>query len=440
MRSFLLQLNVFLSQIKCRLIVIRREPSSLISLITMPLLILPMFYLINNYGYDPIDSNVQFGSIAENHHQSDSDSDKVIDHTKDTADNPLIVVGITHRLKNYIEKKFQVNFQDQLLAKGNIFSSSAFVIYNMDTFENYAKKEIFSIDYQLVFGKMTFLNSLLRGNNAVLFFVDLDNSTYPKFNYYVRSSWLANEQDKFSANVLMSESFSPNAVATKFHSNLLNKLTGQTIEPSFFQVKVGKSISTDYYLYFVIVLSILTNILFGLGITLVSDRAENILKRYLITPMAKWTYIASHYVCLMIVTFVQLLLFLVPGKFLLNMNINGSVFLVLLVCAIGTIMFSSLTALLASRTTNKGFYSGVSNLVFLAMIGLGSVYSNAGYGDGASAKILSALPFNSMTSALRQVAIDGAGLLDISFELLIMMLYAMLFSIIAHYLFVWYED
>ena len=451
MGYFFSQFKVFLVQIKCRLIVLIREPSALVSLMIFPVIVIPSFYVINNphqFFTDP--------ELGLDDRYYDNTNEFIDSFQQNKALNPLVMVAVTNRLKNHIETSFGVDMV-KLLTNDE---SQAFIITEKDSIENKKTSQTainkldledkdnldtFQFYYHLIFDDQHNLHNLLKTSDSGLFFyADLDPNDSQRIQYKIRSSWVVKDLLQFPKNLLLSDEFEPSLIAFNFNSDFQKALQfkNENIEyigARYSDVNISNSLMIDIALIAVMLISFLLNILNGLGITLVSDRSDNILKRYLTTPMSRWTYIASHYVAQIIIALIQIALILVPGYFLLGTKIHGSVVLSLLIVIIGTIMFSSLTALLASRTTNKGFYSGMASLICIVMFSLsGGFLSRQVEGPGVT--VLSYLPANAMMESIESVMFYGQGLWEIYYQLIIMVTYSVVFSIIAHCLFVWYEE
>ena len=82
----------------------------------------------------------------------------------------------------------------------------------------------------------------------------------------------------------------------------------------------------DFLVPGLVALSIMTSSLFGIGATIVVNRRENLLKRYLVTPMQPTAYILSHVVGRFFILAVELAAILIGGLAMFKFQVHGNIF------------------------------------------------------------------------------------------------------------------
>lgn len=194
----------------------------------------------------------------------------------------------------------------------------------------------------------------------------------------------------------------------------------------------------DFLVPGLIGLSIMTTSLFGTGMTIVVNRRENLLKRYLATPMRPGTYIASHIVGRGIILAVELTAILVSAFMMFRFVPEGRIFDLAVFAAIGTAAFGALSVLCGSRTSNAATMNGVTNLISVPMMIVSGVWFARSAFPEWMAKPASYLPLSALVDGLRRIALEGASLAGVGREVLILLAYTIVSGVAAKNLFRWY--
>ena len=119
----------------------------------------------------------------------------------------------------------------------------------------------------------------------------------------------------------------------------------------------------DFLIPGLLAFSIMSTSMFGTGMVLVVNRRENLLKRYLTTPMKPFEYILSHVIGRQLIMFIEFAIIMLSGLLLFGFGIKGSFVSYLAVCILGTFAFTFMAMLIGSKTNNAGAYNGTSNLM-----------------------------------------------------------------------------
>lgn len=153
--------------------------------------------------------------------------------------------------------------------------------------------------------------------------------------------------------------------------------------------------------------------MWGIGFSLVLARNGNLLKRFIAAPARR-----SH---LLAAQLLSRLLFLVPeaGALLLfaylalGVPVRGSLVSLAAVALMGALAFSGIGLLTAARPKTVEGVSGIMNLVMVPMwIFSGIFFSTERFPAGIQ-PFVQALPLTALNNALRDVMLDGAGLMQV---------------------------
>lgn len=194
----------------------------------------------------------------------------------------------------------------------------------------------------------------------------------------------------------------------------------------------------DFLVPGLLALSIMTSSLFGTGMTIVSNRRENLLKRYLATPMRPLEYIVSHIVGRGMILAVEMATILIASFLIFRFKVHGNILEFVLFAALGTAAFTALAILCAARTGNAATMNGATNLVSLPMMILSGVwFARTNFPDWLAGGVRY-LPLAPLVDGLRKIALEGAGLTSLGFEAAVLGCYLVVCSIAATAVFKWY--
>ncbi|NRA43967.1 MAG: ABC transporter permease [Oligoflexales bacterium] len=203
-------------------------------------------------------------------------------------------------------------------------------------------------------------------------------------------------------------------------------------------VKAVGSRYIDFLIPGLLALSLFTSSLFGTGMTIVANRRENLLKRYMATPMNPYEYIVSHIIGRYFIFAVEFCCILGAGMLMFGFQVQGNWLSLITVGLLGTASFTSLGILCGSRTANTSTYNGINNLLTLPMMMLSGVWFSRAHFPDWLASIVEFLPLTACVDAIRRVALEGVGLASLGFELGILAFYTVACTVFAKMSFKWY--
>jgi ABC-type multidrug transport system permease subunit len=177
--------------------------------------------------------------------------------------------------------------------------------------------------------------------------------------------------------------------------------------------------------------------MWGIGFSLVVARNGKLLKRMVAAPARR-----SH---LLGAQLLSRLIFLVPeagalllfAHFLLGVPLRGSLLLLALVSLVGALAFSGLGLLTAARPRTIEGVSGLMNLVMVPMWVFSGIFFSTERFPERLQPFVQALPLTALNDALRQVMLEGAGLVALLPELLNLGVWGAISFVLALKLFRW---
>ena len=177
--------------------------------------------------------------------------------------------------------------------------------------------------------------------------------------------------------------------------------------------------------------------LWGVGFAIVDLRIRKLLKRFLATPMKREHFLGAIMLSRMLFGMTEVLMLLVLARVAFGVTNFGSLWLLLFVILLGAFEFSGIGLLVASRPQKLETVSGLMNLVMLPMwIGSGVFFSVERFPEWLQ-PALALLPLTPLIKALRAVMLEGAGIMSLGNELLIMLAYTVATFVLALRFFRW---
>jgi ABC-2 type transport system permease protein len=160
-------------------------------------------------------------------------------------------------------------------------------------------------------------------------------------------------------------------------------------------------------------MGIMGNAIWGLGFAIVDARRRKLLKRMIATPMPREYYLASFLGWRMVLLAAEVGVPIVVGVFAFGVPLRGSLVELAAIAVFGSLAFSALGLLVASRAKTIEAVSGLANLVMLPMWVLSGVFFSARRFPDAVQPFISALPLTALNDALRANMLQGAHLWEL---------------------------
>jgi ABC-type multidrug transport system permease subunit len=166
-------------------------------------------------------------------------------------------------------------------------------------------------------------------------------------------------------------------------------------------------------------------------------RVRKLFKRLMATPMRHSDFLLSLLLSRLVFLMPEMTILLLAGHYLLGVPIDGSVFTLLVVILAGSAAFAGIGLLLGSRTEKLESMSGMVNLIMVPQYIFSGVFFSSKRFPEAAQPFIQAMPLTQLNDALREVMLEGKGLLDVSWRLAILLAYAAVCFALALRFFKW---
>ena len=193
----------------------------------------------------------------------------------------------------------------------------------------------------------------------------------------------------------------------------------------------------DWLVPGVIGMNMLFSCLFGVGFVIVRYRKNGVLKRLKATPVTPFSFISAQMASRFIIVILTSVLVYSGTNLFMKFMMQGSYGNLILTTSLAIICMISLGLVFAARFRSEELASGIMNLVIFPMI----IFSGVFFSLEGTPKIMQrfsrVIPLTHYIEASRSIMLEGAGLLTIMPNLLVLGGMALAFLLTASLLFQW---
>ncbi|WP_461481456.1 ABC transporter permease [Porticoccus sp.] len=195
----------------------------------------------------------------------------------------------------------------------------------------------------------------------------------------------------------------------------------------------------DWVIPGVLAMNMMFSGLWGIGYVIVRYRKNGVLKRLQATPLRAWEFLLSQALSrLGIMLSVTAIVFTACNLFI-DFRMAGSYLLLLLIAVIGNLAIISISLLMAARTASEELANGLLNLISFPMLLLSELWFSLDDAPQWLREVSQLLPLTHLVRAARGVMLEGAGLIDVAPQLLVLGIMTILCLAVAGLLFRWHD-
>ena len=148
--------------------------------------------------------------------------------------------------------------------------------------------------------------------------------------------------------------------------------------------------------------------IWGIGFAIAEMRQKKLLRRFLVTPMRRSSFLFSFILSRGVFLGFELVVLVLFAIFVLDVPLRGSVIAFAGTCLAGTLSFAALGILIASRAQTMEGVSGIMNLVMMPMWLFSGVFFSYDRFPEAIHPFLKLLPLTALNDSLRAIMLEGA--------------------------------
>jgi ABC-type multidrug transport system permease subunit len=193
----------------------------------------------------------------------------------------------------------------------------------------------------------------------------------------------------------------------------------------------------DFLIPGLIGMNLMGSAIWGMGFAIVDARRKKLLKRLIATPMPKSYYLLSFVLSRLLLLVAEVGVLLGFGALVFQVPIRGSLLDVAVLCILGSLSFSALGLLIASRARTIEAASGLMNFAMMPMWVASGVFFSAQQFPAIVQPVIKALPLTALIDALRATMLQGTNLLGVVSQLAVLGAWLIVCFALALKLFRW---
>ena len=196
----------------------------------------------------------------------------------------------------------------------------------------------------------------------------------------------------------------------------------------------------DWVLPGILGMNMMFSCLFGVGYVVVRYRKNGFLKRLRATPLRPAEFIVAQVASRLVLVLTVTAFVYLATHFILDTRMDGSYLTLLLVTVVGCISMVSLGLLIAARVTSEELAGGLLNMISWPMMILSGVWFSLEGAGPAVQGLAQIFPLTHILDSARAVMLDGATLLDIAPNMIMLTLLSLAFLALGAFYFRWGPD
>lgn len=193
----------------------------------------------------------------------------------------------------------------------------------------------------------------------------------------------------------------------------------------------------DFLIPGLIGMNLMGSSMWGVGYNLVVARKRKLLRRYGVTPMRRSHFLLSYFLSRSLFLTLELTLLVSFGVLVFGTVISGSVLAFIFTAVLGSAAFAGISLIIGGRLDNTETANGWMNFVQLPMYVLSGAFFPYQHFPAWMHSFIELLPLTALNNALRAVYNEGAGLMQIWPESLVLIIWGTAGFIVAVRSFRW---
>ncbi len=177
--------------------------------------------------------------------------------------------------------------------------------------------------------------------------------------------------------------------------------------------------------------------MWGVGFAIADIRRRKFLRRLLVTPMRRSSFISSFMLSRLVFLVLELAFLAGFGAWILGIPFRGNLISFFLISLLGALVFAAMGILVTSRAKTIEAASGLMNFVMLPMWLFSGVFFSYERFPDAVHPLLRVLPLTALNDALRAIMLDGESIFAQGIEVAIMTAWCIVCFVVAVKIFRW---
>jgi ABC-2 type transport system permease protein len=193
----------------------------------------------------------------------------------------------------------------------------------------------------------------------------------------------------------------------------------------------------DYLLPGIIGMALMMACMTNNAVSITTEREKGIYRRLSLTPLKRRTLLTGHVFVRYLIALVSTILLMIIGILAFKAHVGGNYFLFWLVLTLGALTFVTIGFVISMLVNNTSGAQALSMAVLFPLMFLGCCFWPLDVMPGFLRPICEALPTFRMNTALRVITVQGVGFNGIWQDLLVMLGWLVVCSIVSVIFFKW---
>lgn len=193
----------------------------------------------------------------------------------------------------------------------------------------------------------------------------------------------------------------------------------------------------DWVIPGILAMNIMFNCLWGIGYVIVRYRQNSYLKRLKATPIKAYQYLLAQILSRYLIAVAVTLIVFVGAKFTVGFSVKGSYFSLFIAYTLGIICVMSVGLIISARTSSKELADGLLNVFSWPMMILSGVWFSIEDSSEWVRGLAQLFPLTHLVDATRAIMTEGASLLDVSYNLIVMAVISVVLITLSSFIFKW---
>ncbi len=193
----------------------------------------------------------------------------------------------------------------------------------------------------------------------------------------------------------------------------------------------------DWIVPGVIGMNMMFSSLFGVGYVIVRYRKNGVLKRFKATPVSALNFVGAQAASRLVIVLLTSIFVFTGTNLFLHFMMRGSYLDLLLVTTLGILCMISIGLVFASRMRSEELAGGVLNLITFPMLALSGVFFSLEGSPQILRTVSRGFPLTHFIEAARKIMLDGATLVQVAPNLLVLGGLTVAFLLLSAALFKW---
>lgn len=194
----------------------------------------------------------------------------------------------------------------------------------------------------------------------------------------------------------------------------------------------------DFLIPGLLAMGVMMSSTWGISYTIIERRSKKLLRRMVATPMKKSNLLIALISARFSMNMVEALLLFIFSWLYFGIQIQGSIAALILIFIAGNIAFAGISVLISSHTSNPEIGNGLINAIVTPMMVVSGIFFSYQHFPEWTIPIIRNLPLTMLADGTRSIINEGAGLIDVWKEIVVLSITGLVTFIAGMKIFKWY--